>query len=309
VRNYEGESNGAATIDDALAQSINTVFAELILEIEPPNVVKTAEAAGIANPDRPLEDDRYRPAIALGGLRHGVTPLEMAAAYATFAAKGTYARPYAIAKIADRSGRPVYTAHPQTTSAFDPKEVGVLNAAMMQVVQRGTGTAARIGRPVAGKTGTTQNYGDAWFVGFVPQLSTAVWVGNPDRIEPMTAVHGRRVSGGSFPAQIWAQMMRSALAGEPALPIHTATPDSLGLRTLGSSTTFLTTTSGVAPSSTTSSISPTSTRPSAPSSSTPGQGTTATTKPKPTTTRPATTTTEPQEERGPGQPEQVGPAP
>jgi penicillin-binding protein 1A len=306
VRNYEGESSGVATIDEALTHSINTVFAELILEVEPLNVVKTAEAAGIASPERPLQDDRYRPAIALGGLRHGVTPLEMAAAYATFAAKGTYARPYAIAKIADRSGRPVYVSRPQTTSAFDAKEVGVLNAALMHVVEQGTGTAARIGRPVAGKTGTTQNYGDAWFVGFVPQLSTAVWVGNPDRIEPMTSVHGRRVSGGSFPALIWGQMMRSALAGVPTLPIYTAMPDSLGLRPLGTTTTSMVTSSTVAPTTVTSTPQPSTVEPAPPSSN--PTGTTPTTKPKPTTTTAKpTTTTEPP--KGNADAEDAGPAP
>ena len=197
------------------------------------SVVKIAETAGIDDPTVRCEDDRNRPAIALGGLRHGVTPLEMAAAYATFAAKGTYAEPYAIAGITDRAGRDVYIHALATRKAFEPKEVGVLNAALMGVVDSGTGTAARIGRPVAGKTGTTQNYGDAWFVGFVPQLSTAVWVGNPEKIVPMRNVHGRSVSGGSFPAAIWAQTMRGALAGVPVEPIATASPDELGLRLLG----------------------------------------------------------------------------
>ena len=292
VRNYEGDSAGAATIDDALAHSINTVFAELILEVQPPNVVKTAQAAGILHPDRPLDDDRYRPAIALGGLRHGVTPLEMAAAYATFAAKGVHARPYAIAKVSDREGRVVHAARPQITNAFDPKEVGVLNAALMGVMERGTGTGARIGRPAAGKTGTTQNYGDAWFVGFVPQLSTAVWVGDPDRIEPMTSVRGRRVSGGSFPASIWRQTMTAALAGVPVEPIHTASPDSLGLRPLGTTTTS--TSSTTSSTTTTLLVEPVPGAPATTASPSPGQGTTNTTRRPATTTTtrpPATTTT------------------
>jgi penicillin-binding protein 1A len=171
-----------------------------------------------------------RPAIALGGLRRGVTPLEQAAAFATFAARGTYAEPYAITSIVDREGRVVYEREPRTERAFDEKEVGVLNDALLGVVRDGTGRGAAIGRPVAGKTGTTQEYGDAWFVGFVPRLATAVWVGHPDGIVPMTDVHGRRVTGGSFPAAIFAGTMRTAVEGLPAEEIHTASPDDLNLK-------------------------------------------------------------------------------
>jgi penicillin-binding protein 1A len=295
VRNYEGESQGEATIDDALAHSINTVFAQLVLEAGPPSVVKLAQTAGLDDPTRPLEDDRNRPAIALGGLRHGVTPLEMAAAYATFAAKGTYAEPYAIASINDRNGDEVYIHALQTRKAFEAREVGVLNAALMGVVERGTGTAARIGRPAAGKTGTTQRYGDAWFVGFVPQLSTAVWVGHPEKIEPMTNVHGRRVSGGSFPASIWSATMRGALVGVPVQPIPVASPDDLGLHPFGPPTSVTTSTTALAPTT----ITVTVPAPGATTLTTTPQASTdpPTTRPRPnstTTTRPATTTTKPQ---------------
>ena len=288
VDNYEGQGEGFSTIDDALVHSINTVFAELILEVDPGNVVKTAKAAGLQHPDRPLEDDRFRPAVALGGLRHGVTPLEMAAAYATFAAKGTYAKPYAIARVRDREGTVVHQHAVQTHRAFDQREAGVLNAAMLGVVERGTGTAASIGRPVAGKTGTTQRYGDAWFVGFVPQLSTAVWVGYPDEIRPMESVHGRRVSGGSFPAEIWGQMMRTTMAGVPVQPIFTASPDALGLRLITTTTSSTTTTST---SSTTTTLPLPPPPPPAPTyapTTRPGNGNTNRTT---TTARPTTTST------------------
>ena len=297
VDNYEGDSEGFSTIDEALVQSINTVFAELILDVEPANVVKTAKAAGIDHPDRPLEDDRFRPAIALGGLRHGVTPLEMAAAYAAFAARGTFAEPYAITRVKDRDGRVVYSHSVQSRRAFDPREAGVLNAAMLGVVERGTGVAARIGRPVAGKTGTTQRYGDAWFVGFVPQLSTAVWVGHPDEIKPMESVHGRRVSGGSFPAEIWADMMRTTMAGVPVQSIFTAPPESLSLRLMTTTTTTTTT-----PTTTTTTTMPALVPPPPPPpppgqvtpTTNPGRGnnrTTTTAAPRSTTTTSSTTTT------------------
>ena len=294
VDNYEGQSEGVSTIDEALVHSINTVFAELVLDVEPSNVVKMAKTAGIDHPDRPLEDDRFRPAIALGGLRHGVTPLEMAAAYAAFAAKGTFAEPYAITRVKDREGGIVYNHSPRTRRAFDAREAGVLNAAMLGVVDRGTGVAARIGRPVAGKTGTTQRYGDAWFVGFVPQLSTAVWVGHPDEIKPMENVHGRRVSGGSFPAEIWGEMMRTTMAGVPVQPIFTAPPDALGLRLITTTTSSTTTTS----TSTTTTAPPLAPPPPPPGQVTPttqpprgNPRQTTTTAPRPTTTSSTTTTT------------------
>ena len=100
------------------------------------------------------------------------------------------------------------------------------------MVKRGTGTAAAIGRPVLGKTGTTQNNIDAWFSGATPDLATAVWVGYP-RPKPMARVHGRPVTGGSFPAQVFSDVMRSALKGVPAHGIHTASPDALGLHKAG----------------------------------------------------------------------------
>jgi penicillin-binding protein 1A len=163
----------------------------------------------------------------------------------------------------------------------------------MGVIDHGTGTAAQIGRPAAGKTGTTQNYGDAWFVGFVPQLSTAVWVGNPEKITPMTHVHGRRVTGGSFPASIWSQTMQAALQGVPVQPIPVASPDDLGLRVVAptTSTSSSTTTTTIAGATTTLEVP----APGQPPASQPAPPTSPpTTRPRPTTTttRPTTTTTQ-----------------
>lgn len=268
-----------STIDNALVHSINTVFSQVALEVGPPNVVETAKAAGINDS---IEQDRNRPSIALGGISKGVTPLEMAAAYASFAAKGVYATPYSITEITTRDGKVIYSHKPDTREVFAANEVGVLNNALIGVVESGTGRAARIGRPVAGKTGTTQNYGDAWFVGFVPQLSTAVWVGNPEKIEPMTNVHGRKVSGGSFPASIWAQVMRAATAGMKAERIFTATPDSLSLRMLSTTTSSTSSTSSSSTSSTSSTTTPASTTTTRPA-------TTTTSKPKQTSTTTSTT--------------------
>lgn len=228
VNNYEGDGQGQSDLENAMVHSINTVFSQLALEAGPPNVVRTAEAAGI--PHEVLEKDVHNPATALGGLTKGVTPLEQAAGYAAFAAKGVYAEPYAIVRVKDRQGNVVYEHAPKTRQAFEAKEVGVLNAALLRVVGEGTGRAAAIGRPMAGKTGTTQNYGDAWFVGFVPQLSTAVWVGYPDKITPMTSVHGIKVAGGTFPARMFSTYMTRAVESMPIQDIDTATPEELSLR-------------------------------------------------------------------------------
>jgi penicillin-binding protein 1A len=153
----------------------------------------------------------------------------MADAYATIAAGGVWAAPYSITRIVDRTGRVIYQHAPRTHPALDPRDVAVLTNAMQGVVQYGTGVAANIGRPLAGKTGTTDNFADAWFIGFVPQLTTAVWVGYADSNHPMKDVHGIAVTGGTFPASIFARVMGPALAGQPVYPLTTASPDTLAL--------------------------------------------------------------------------------
>ena len=226
VRNYEGRGGGAITVDDAMVHSVNTVFAQVMARVGPPGAQEAAEEAGISH----QAVDPPQCAMALGGLRDGVSPLEQAASFATFAAKGTYAPPYAITRIKDREGKVVYQHSRQTEQGPADKEAGVLNSVLQRVVSEGTGTAANIGRPVAGKTGTTENYGNAWFIGYVPQLSTAVWVGRPEGDVPMTSVHGVAVTGGSYPARIFSRYMRAALADVPVQGLYTASPDELSLR-------------------------------------------------------------------------------
>ncbi|HET9772976.1 MAG TPA: transglycosylase domain-containing protein [Acidimicrobiia bacterium] len=217
---------GRIDVDRALVQSVNVVFVDLGCEVGVESVLQAATDAGI-----PEGATEAQGAVFLGGLDRGVSALTMAAAYATFASGGVYAEPYAIARIVDRRGDVVYEREPVRRQAFRPEEVGVLNRILQQVVTSGTGRGADIGRPVAGKTGTSEDHGDAWFVGFVPQLSTAVWVGYEPR-RPMWQVRGRAVSGGSFPAVIFAAVMHRALEGTPARPILTAEPDQLDLRRL-----------------------------------------------------------------------------
>src|SRR5205085_1486394 len=136
-------------------------------------------------------------------------------------------QPYAIVRIKNRRGQVVYEHQAKTTPAIPPAEAGVVNAALEGVVNDGTGTSAGIGRSLAGKTGTTENHADAWFIGYVPQLSTAVWVGYPESLVPMTDVHGIAVAGGTYPARIFSHYMRPALANVSVHDLFTPSPDTL----------------------------------------------------------------------------------
>lgn len=202
-----GSRKGKMRLRAATEKSVNSVFAQLILDVGAEDVVKTGEKLGLHKGINPV------PAIALGGLSDGVSPLEMARAYATLAAGGRRPVPFGIETVKDAQGETLQKAKPRSVKALDPAVAYLTTDILTGVIKRGTGTAAQIGRPAAGKTGTTQQYRDAWFVGYTPDLVTAVWVGYPDSQKEMTSVHGRNVTGGSFPAQIWARFMKQALKG------------------------------------------------------------------------------------------------
>jgi len=190
---------GTIDLRRATVASDNTVFAQLSLDVGPERVAATARSMGIVSPLDGI------PAEGIGGLRVGVSPLEMADAYATLAAGGVRREPLAIRRVAFPGGRV------ERPGRVPPRRV--LSEAVAYEVSRllhanitgGTGTAAYTGCPgQAGKTGTTDNYTDAWFAGYQPNLATAVWVGHPESNEvEMTSVHGRTVFGGTFPAEIW----------------------------------------------------------------------------------------------------------
>ena len=228
VENYAGEDfGGAIDVNSALARSVNVVFVDLGCQVGVRDVKRAATDAGI-----PDDATDAQGAIFLGGLDRGVSPLSMAAAYATFASGGIYAEPYGIKTIRDSRGKVVYQHQRRAHRAFTAGQAGVLNGALQRVIGEGTGRAAGLGRPVAGKTGTTEDNVDAWFAGYVPQVATAVWVGY-DPARPMTDVHRRAVTGGSFPAAIFGDLMRTDLADVPVRALPVASPDSLHLRRLG----------------------------------------------------------------------------
>jgi len=141
----------------------------------------------------------------------------MASGYGTLAANGVYHRPLAITKIYDtRKEEIVYQADkPQGEAAISPTSAFIVTSALEQVISGGTGTAAIIARPAAGKTGTGQEYRDAWFAGYTPDLAAAVWVGFPEAEIPMTTTRIGSVTGGSWPAQIWQDFMSNALVDTP----------------------------------------------------------------------------------------------
>lgn len=231
VDNYAGENAGSTVdIDEALVHSVNVAFVELGCEVGVREVVKTARDDGI-----PEDATSAQGAVFLGGLDgKGVNALDMASAFATFGSGGIYAQPYSIARITDRDGKVIFEHSRQTKRVFSVDQVGVINRPLQGVVQEGTGVAAKIGRPVAGKTGTTQNNVDAWFIGYTPDLATSVWVGYAQP-KPMSRVHGRAVTGGSFPAQIFSDIMRAGHKGIKVHSLPTVDPDHLDLRRLSRS--------------------------------------------------------------------------
>lgn len=221
VKNYSGYGEGKIDLWRATALSNNVVYARLILEVGAKKVAEFAKKAGISTP---VNAD---PAIALGGLKDGVSPLEMASAYATFANGGLLNEPYGVAKVTTTDGKLLYEHKVKQTRSFDEAVAYLVTRALKNVIDWGTGTSAAIGRPAAGKTGTTDDYSDAWFAGYTPDLAAAVWVGYPDENQPMTDVQGITVTGGSFPARIWSDFMGAALEGRVDKRFADAPPGSL----------------------------------------------------------------------------------
>ncbi len=215
VHNDSGEQCPRCDLVAATAHSVNTVFAQLVIEVGPDKVAETAHAAGITA-DLTDAGGEVPASVTLG--TKSVSPLEQADGFATFAAGGVHVAPYLVAKVVDSDGHVAYAPKPKRQRAFGEDVAADATYAMTKVVEYGTGTRAQLpdGRPVAGKTGTTTNNTDAWFVGFTPQLSTAVWLGNVNN-KPLRNVPGYSsgVYGGQLPAEIWRVFMNDAMKGQP----------------------------------------------------------------------------------------------
>ncbi len=204
VKTFGGNTYGISTVVQATMRSDNTVYAQMALDVGADRIVDVARRMGITSYLNPS------PAIALGGLTYGVSPLEMASAYGTLANQGEHVAPTIILQVKDSAGKVIWKANPKRTQALAAGVAYDVTRLLEQNILHGTGTKAKIDRPAAGKTGTAQDFSDAWFCGYTPHLSTTVWVGHPEGQIPMTDVHNISVTGGSFPAQIWQKFMVKA---------------------------------------------------------------------------------------------------
>ncbi len=198
AENFEGSRGRTGTIRSLTLSSSNCGYLRLGQIVGLGNVVDTAHALGVSSELLAV------PSLPLGV--YNVTPLEMAAAYAAIANDGVYNPPYFIDRVEDRFGNVIYEHEPTPRRAISAESARLVTSVLEDNVQSGTGERAQLPRQTAaGKTGTAQDFGDAWFVGYTPYLSTAVWMGNPDERVPMRGVGGRNVTGGSYPAMIWGQ--------------------------------------------------------------------------------------------------------
>jgi penicillin-binding protein 1A len=201
-RNYDGGFMGNIPIRLALEVSRNVPAVKLGQAVGVNQIIEICRTLGIKSPMQPVTS------LPLGAV--DLSPMEMAGAYATFASNGWHADTTFIVQVSDSSGNVVLDNTPRPQLVLDPWATASLTDVLQGVVARGTGKAAQIGRPVAGKTGTTDSQRDVWFVGYVPQLATAVWVGN-DNYAPLRA----GATGGTYAAPVWRDFMQAALVNVP----------------------------------------------------------------------------------------------
>ena len=301
VANYADASQGNLNLVDATRVSSNTAYAQLMLDVGPAPVVGLAQRLGITTEIPEV------PSIVLGTPE--VSVLDMAAVYSTIANRGEKVGPYVVTKVTDIDGTVLWEAPTERERVLDEQVAETVSWVLRQVVESGTGENARIDQQSAGKTGTTDDYRDAWYVGYTCRMTTAVWMGYPGEVEGepryMDSVHGIKVAGGTFPAEIWRRYMSVVSDGDEECAFERPEDVSAAIdRTRSTADTSsggddeptettastepapssTTTTEAPAPSSTTTTTAPTTTT-TAP--------TTTTTAPTTTTTAPTTTTTAP----------------
>ena len=209
-QNDSGHFSGKVTMRDVARFSINVPTVKIAQKLGIDKPIYYAQEMGISTfvLEGPQNDRQL--ATALGGMTKGVTPLEITSAYGTFANKGVHVSPVVVIKVLDRNGKVLEQNEPKQRSVISETSASELTDMLEGVIKKGTGTRANIGRPAAGKTCTTSNYHDAWFVGYTPELVAGVWVGNDDN----SSTNG--IMGGQLPAEIWKAFMQKALAQTPA---------------------------------------------------------------------------------------------
>lgn len=299
-----GSSRGVISLRAATTGSVNCAYARLIASLGPEKVVDMAHRLGIP------ESNEIPPYLSITLGTDEATPLEMATVFATFAADGVHHDPVFIRRVEGPDGEVLFESRSEGVQAVDPQVARTVTDILRGVVSGGTGTSASIGRPVAGKTGTTDELTDAWFVGYTPQLVTAVWMGSPTGKVPMNNVGGRSVFGGTYPAQVFRAFMTSELEGEAALDFPRPDPRLWGRPQFidekgGRSAVPVTTTTTEPPPEETTTTPPTTAPPTTappttappttapPPSSTTTTSTTTTSTTTTTTTTTSTTTTSP----------------
>jgi penicillin-binding protein 1A len=214
--NYDRIYRGPLTLREALRNSVNTVAVQLLQKVGVDAVAEQMERMGIRSlVKQGGNNDLSLAPLALGGLTKGVTPLELTAAYVPFANLGVYVKPYAIKKVTDRQGNLVKQFKTEKHSVLSPQTAYIITCLLKDVIEQGTGQRARIGRPAAGKTGTTSDYTNAWFVGYTPDLVTSIWIGNDRQDQPMRYKGGN--VGSAAAAELWGSYMKqSGPSGGPA---------------------------------------------------------------------------------------------
>jgi len=227
---------GGTNLTEGTVHSFNTLFAQLILQVGPKNAIDMAQRMGITTPLQAV------PAAVLGS--NDVQPLEMASVYGTLANRGVHVVPVMITRITKANGTVLYEDVHEQKKAMDETVADTVTSVLQQVIARGTGTAAQLDRPAAGKTGTGEDYKNAWFCGYTPTLSTAVWVGFPETEVQMTPpATSITVYGGTWPAQIWQRFMTAATAGTPSADFAAPAPTTTTTTTTPPATTAPPTTS------------------------------------------------------------------
>ncbi len=215
ISNYDAANRGELSLRAAMVSSVNTVFAQLVLDTSIEATIDLGRRLGL---DRLDPGGAYGPSLALGSAE--TSPLAMASAYGTFANRGVRVPPTGILRVIDGDGNVLIdNRNPAGDQVLDEIVADNVTDVLVDVVEQGTGQQAQLGRPVAGKTGTAQDYRAAWFVGYTPELATAVWMGHADRLASLRGVNGvAAVTGGSHPAIAWRDYMIDATAGTEVTP-------------------------------------------------------------------------------------------
>jgi penicillin-binding protein 1A len=224
--NAEESSGGLMNMTTATAHSVNVYFAQLIADVGPANVAEVAQRMGVVGYARDA-GVTVEPvcAITLGAV--AVNPLSMTSGFSTLANQGKHCLPFAIRRVTNAKGKGLFRAKPVCEQVIDRKIAAQVTSLLEGVLTSGTAAGSQIGRPAAGKTGTGQDYQDAWFLGYIPQLVTGVWVGYSKALIPMRGLRvlgGANAFGGTIAAPIWQALMLEAIKGLPVMDFPAPPP-------------------------------------------------------------------------------------